>query len=207
MSKGPAYKVKFRRRREGKTDFYTRKRLIMSRKPRLVVRSSNRYITVQVIDARLDGDIVLASSHSGELLKKFAWLASCKNVPAAYLTGLLCGFRALSKGVKEAVLDIGLHTPSHGARVFAAMKGALDAGLKLKHESDVFPDDSRIRGEHIANYASKLLTENPKLYEERFSQYLSKGLKPEDLPKHFDQVKSKIEDNFKDQVREGVVRR
>jgi len=197
LGKGANYKVKFRRRREERTSFYKRKRLIISRKPLFVVRISNKYVTVQIIKPEANGDLVLTSSHSRELSKNYSWPASCKNTPAAYLTGFLCGSRAVSKGIQEAAPYIGLHSPSHGAKVFAALKGALDAGLKLKHEEHILPKHSRLRGEHIASYASKLATENPKLYEERFSLYLSKGLKPEDLPKIFDQVKSQIVESLK----------
>jgi large subunit ribosomal protein L18 len=197
LGKKAVYQAKFRRRRAEKTNFYARKKLIMSRKLRFVVRISNKYVTTQVIEAEVIGDKVLISSHSSELSKNYAWPASCKNISATYLTSFLCGLKALSKGLKEAVLDTGLRTPSHGARVFAALKGASDAGLNIKHDAHVFPDDSRIRCEHIANYASKLSTENPKLYEGRYSQYLSKGVKPEDLPKIFDQVKSKIKESIK----------
>jgi large subunit ribosomal protein L18 len=50
-----------------------------------------------------------------------------------------------------------------------------------------------LEGKVIADYAEQM--ENPLEYERRFSFYLRRGLRPESLPEHFDEVKSKIEEN------------
>ncbi len=192
MAHGPRYKVPRRRRREGKTNYYKRYIMVLSGKPRLVVRTTNKYVWVQVMVAKPEGDITVAAAHSRELVKKYGWLGGTKNTSAAYLTGMLAAYRALQKGVKLAVLDIGLHRPVKGARVFAALKGAVDAGLEVPHSEEVFPEEYRIRGEHIARYAKMLKEENPELYERRFGDYLRRGLEPEKLPEHFDEVKGKI---------------
>ncbi len=70
-----------------------------------------------------------------------------KSTPAAYLTGLLLGRRA---GNKDAILDIGVHLATKGAKIFAALKGAVDAGLKVKYNPEVLPSADRIAGKHIA---------------------------------------------------------
>ncbi|MGC8850247.1 MAG: 50S ribosomal protein L18 [Candidatus Bathyarchaeia archaeon] len=191
MAKGSRYNLPYRRRREGKTDYGKRMRLILSGKPRFVVRSSNKYVAVQVVEAGIEGDKILASAHSKELASKYGWRGGCGNIPAAYLTGLLAGLRALKSGVSEAVLDIGVNRATRGAKVFAALKGGLDAGLDIPHSDEVIPSLERVRGEHIAGYA-ELLSETSELYEARFSQYLRNNLKPEDLPSHFEEVKSRI---------------
>ena len=196
-AKGPKYSVPFRRRREGKTDYRARRALILSKMPRIVARGSLKHMTVQVVNAKVEGDEVLASAHSKELVRDYGWKGACGNVPAAYLTGLLCGLKALQKGIKKAILDIGLRTPVKGSRVFAVLKGALDAGLEVPHSEEILPDDSRVRGEHIANYAKMLASENPEEYNRRFSEYLAKKLKPEKLPEHFAKVKEKILAAFK----------
>ena len=148
MAQGPTYRVKFRRRREGKTNYYRRKRLLLSKRPRLVVRKTNTNTIVQVVNATVVGDATVASAVSAEL-SKHGWLAGTGNVPAAYLTGFLAGLRAKSRGVKEAVLDVGLNPPVKGSRIYAALKGAIDAGLDVPHDPEVLPDESRISGEHI----------------------------------------------------------
>ena len=148
MAQGPTYRVKFRRRREGKTNYYRRRRLLLSRQPRLVVRKTNSNTIVQIVNASVVGDSTVASAISSEL-SEHGWAAGTGNIPAAYLTGLLAGLRAKSRGVKEAVLDVGLNPPVKGSRVYAALKGAVDAGLDVPHNPEVLPDDSRISGEHI----------------------------------------------------------
>lgn len=69
MATGPRYFVQFRRRREGKTDYYKRLKLIVSDKPRMVVRKSNKHITCQLVEAKLEGDNTLVAAHSSELAK------------------------------------------------------------------------------------------------------------------------------------------
>jgi len=198
MARGPRYRVPFRRRREGKTNYRKRKALLISRLPRVVARGTLKHMIVQVVNARAEGDEVVASAHSSELAKRFGWKGACGNVPAAYLTGLLCGLKAAAKGVKEAILDIGLHFPSKGARVFAVLKGLLDAGIEVPHGEDKLPDEGRVRGEHIVNYARQLATEDPEEYKRRFSLYLKRGLPPEKLSEHFSRVKERILTTFKE---------
>lgn len=198
MGRGPRYRVPLRRRREGKTNYYKRFKLVISGKPRFVVRRTNKYIIVQVTEARIEGDRVIAAAHSRELVKKYGWLGGTKNTSAAYLTGLLAGLRALKAGVTEAVLDIGLASPTPGSRVFAALKGGLDAGIRIPHSAEILPPMERVRGEHIASWAEKLKSEDPDFYKRQFSDYLKRGLAPEELPGHFDEVLSRIKEEFKD---------
>ncbi len=183
MAKGPRYKVPYRRRREGKTNYRKRLKLLLSRKPRLVVRITNRRVIAQVIDYHPNGDRVLVGVDSS-MLTKYGWKGDLNNTPAAYLTGLLVAKRALEKGIKEAILDIGLHTPTRGGRVFAVLRGAVEAGMEIPHDPEILPDDSRVRGEHIAQYYE--------MRPELFSDYERRGLKPTDLPQHVEEVKERI---------------
>jgi len=192
MGRGPRYRVPWRRRREGKTNYRKRLALIRSGKPRLVVRKTLNYIIVQVVEPAIEGDKVIAAAHSRELVKKYGWKGGAKNTGAAYLTGLLAAYRARLNGVEEAVLDIGLQDPVPGARVFAALKGAVDAGLRVPHSEEILPTWERIRGEHIALWAEDLKKEDEEKYKRQFSQYLERGLKPEALPEHFDEVLERI---------------
>src|SRR3990170_7728934 len=97
------FQVKCRRRREGKTDFYARRRLIQqdknkydSKKYRFVVRRTNKRIICQVIFATIQGDRVLASADSHEL-KRFGITTGLTNYAAAYATGLLTARRLLTE--------------------------------------------------------------------------------------------------------------
>ncbi len=151
---GPHYRVAFRRRREGKTDYRRRQRLLRSEAPRAVVRKTLNQTLVQIVEAEAAGDRVLAAARSLDL-KEHGWSVGTGNVPAAYLTGYLAGRRAVAKGVKSAVLDIGLQEPTKGGRVFAALQGLLDAGLQVPHSKEILPAKSRVRGEHIGEAVVK----------------------------------------------------
>jgi large subunit ribosomal protein L18 len=195
MARSGRYKVKFRRRREGKTNYYKRREMIKSGLPRLVIRKTNRYIIAQVVIAKVPGDVTIVSATSKELLE-FGWKGGTKNTPSAYLVGLIIGYKALLKGIKKAIPDIGLHRPTKGARVFAVIKGAVDAGLEVPHGEEILPSEDRITGKHIAEYAEKLKSENEALFKARFSMYLARGLDPVDLPRHFEEVRKRIEDYY-----------
>jgi len=195
MAKDSRYCVQLRRRREGKTDYQARKAFVISGKPRLVVRNTLKNVIAQIIVAKPNGDEVLVSAHSREL-KKYEWEVPGGNLPSAYLTGFLCGLKAKAQGIKEAILDIGLHSPSKGARVFAVLKGVLDAGIHVPHSEEKLPDEKRIEGEHIAKYAESLAS-NPEEYQSKFSKYLEQKLPPKSLPKHFAKVKKEISAAFK----------
>ena len=185
------YRVKFRRRREGKTNYYKRRVMVLSGRTRLVVRKTNKYIIAQIVRFHPVGDITVVGLTS-KVLSKFGWLGDENNTPAAYLLGLVIGYKARLRGVTEAIIDIGLHKPAPGARVFAVLKGAVDAGLEIPYGEEVIPDESRIRGEHIANYAKMLKEQDLERYRRVFSRYLSRGLEPERLPEHFEEVKQRI---------------
>lgn len=188
MAHGSRYKVAFKRRREGKTDYGARLKLIDLEKARLVARITNNHIIAQIIKVAPEGDETIISAHSNEL-KKMGWFGSTKNISAAYLTGFLCGKKAMDEGIEEAILDIGLKSPTKGTKIFAVLKGAVDAGLYVPHGEVVLPDEERIRGEHIAKYAESLSEDE---INEKFSQYIQNGLSPKDLPDHFEKIKQKI---------------
>ncbi|KAJ6253254.1 ribosomal protein L5-RELATED [Anaeramoeba flamelloides] len=97
------YQTKFRRRRECKTDYYARRRLVTqdtskygALKYRFVVRITNHDIVTQVIYSKIEGDHVLAVAYSHEL-PKYGVKVGFTNYPAAYCTGLLCARRVLKK--------------------------------------------------------------------------------------------------------------
>ena len=192
MARGPKYKVPRKRRREGKTNYYKRYRMIKSGKRiRAVIRKTNKYIIVQIIEFAPQGDITHVGVNSKTLFK-LGWKGDPNNTPAAYLTGLIAGLKAKKLGITYAVPDIGLHRPVKGSRIFAAIKGLRDAGIEVPASEEVLPSEERIRGDHIAKYASMLYEKDPTLFNSRFSNVLARGLDPRDLPKHFEEVKRKI---------------
>ena len=180
MATGPRYKVPMRRRREVRTDYHQRLGLLKSGDPRLVARLSNRHVTAQIIVPSESGDRTLASAHSSAL-EAYGWEAPTTNLPAAYLTGLLAGGRAVDAEVDRAVLDIGLRSATPGGRVFAVQEGAIDAGIEIPHNEGVFAPWERTRGEHIADFAA---SRDEPLYSSSFDA--------ESLPDHFDEVRETL---------------
>jgi len=172
-----------RRRREVRTDYHQRLRLLKSGKPRLVARVSNRHVRAQLITPGPGGDETHAAATS-EDLTEYGWEAPTGNLPSAYLTGLLAGNRAIEAGVEEAVLDIGLHTATPGNKVFAVQEGAIDAGIEIPHNDSVLAEWPRTRGEHIADYAEQL---DEPLYGGEFDATT--------LPAHFDEVRERLMEN------------
>lgn len=173
MAKGPRYRIPFRRRFEGKTDYHKRLKLLKSRKLRVVIRASNNHIRVQIVKSELGGDKILVSAFSKELTLKYKWIANTGNIPAAYLTGFLAGIKSKKLNIQEAIFDLGIFI--HRNRVLAACKGIIDSGPKIPYREEFFPEDleERIKGLHIENYAKVLKANEPEKYDQIFSGYLN----------------------------------
>jgi large subunit ribosomal protein L18 len=155
MKLSPTYSMQLKRRKNGKTDYKKRLALLKSGKPRLVARIKHNQVIAQVVKHGKKGDQVVTAATSLELKEK-GWKKHLGNCSSAYLTGYLCGKRALEKGVKQCVLDTGLHTPVPQSNVFAVLKGALDAGLEVPHEEKCFPSEKRIDSKAIEETKKKL---------------------------------------------------
>ncbi len=145
MATSPRTRVPFRRRREGRTDYKARLGLLKSGETRVVVRRTNGNVIVQFIDWAETGDNVKTTA-VGQELAKMGWTGSAKSTPAAYLTGLLAGKRAMDSGIDSAVLDIGRHAAVKGSKVFAALKGIVDSGVYVPHGDEMFPAEDRLNG-------------------------------------------------------------
>jgi len=149
MTQGPRYRVKPRRRREGRTDYRKRLSLLRSNKTRMVVRKTNNQTIVQFVEYKEKGDHIIAQAISKELKTNFNWKFSTSNTPAAYLTGYLAGMRAKEKKIDECILDIGRQRPVSGSKLFASLKGVIDTGIDCPHDEKKIPNDDRLKGKHI----------------------------------------------------------
>jgi len=241
------YQVQRRRRREGKTDFKARRKMVRqdknkynTRKHRLVVRFTNRKVICQVVWATIRGDMVLTQATSNEL-EKFGIPCGYKNYAAAYCTGLLVARRALKKvGLDEkfagkeelngeeyhveeeenddqrpfkAILDVGLRRTTVGARMWAALKGAVDGGMYVPHSIKRFPGykpaeekgaepeydadahKERLLGNHVKEYMEMLQEEDPTKYEAHFAKYIAGGIDPDKMEDMYTDALDKIKEN------------
>jgi large subunit ribosomal protein L18 len=171
------YRMIRRRRRTAETNYPKRIRELKGGSARLVVRKSNRGISLQVIAYEENGDKVKASATSRELKEAAGWEPRC-NIPTAYLTGMLLAKRW--KG--EATLDIGLYKPVKGSVAFAAAKGAQDGGVKLGANIEIDPE--RLAGGHIGKYSSA--------EPARFGAYSKAGFDPAKIKEKFEEARARI---------------
>jgi len=167
MAHGKNQRLRYKRRRNGETDYRRRMRMLRGGSVRAVVRVSNTQTICQLVDYQSGGDEILVSIDGRTLVDKYKWPmdASRKSVPASYLTGFAMGKAALAAGHNEAVLDIGLAASSSGNRAFSALKGMVDAGLEIPHGEDVLPDDNRVSGAHIDESIAKAVESTKKAIE------------------------------------------
>lgn len=182
--------VQFERKRKKETDYRKRLKLLVSGKDRLIIRKTSNQIIVQVASFRENGDAVLATASSKQLAK-YGWTLNAKNIPAAYLTGLLAGKLALSKNVKKAILDAGTQKPASSGKIYAALKGAIDAGLEVPASKEIFPSEERLAGKHISAYLPSAKAPN------QFSLYKKNSIAPAKITGLFEEVKAKISGGIK----------
>ncbi|MBI5391711.1 50S ribosomal protein L18 [Candidatus Woesearchaeota archaeon] len=155
MAKNSTRGIALRRKREGRTDYTTRRKLLGSDLPRFVFRKSLSNIQVQLVSFDPKGDKTLLTVNSRHLAA-FGWKGHRGNLPAAYLTGYLCGLRAKQLGVQKAILDLGLQRAVPKSSAFAAVKGAQEAGLMLPCSPKVMPTPEQLQGVTIEKYAHHL---------------------------------------------------
>ena len=136
-----------KRRIEGKTDYRKRLVLLKSRSPRFVVRKSNKYLMLQAVEDIQAQDTVVQSFSTKSLLKH-GWPkekdGSLKSVSAAYLGGIALGKKVSGKIKGRIILDAGLIPNTKGSRIYAAVKGFADAGMKIPFDEKVAPEKGKI---------------------------------------------------------------
>jgi large subunit ribosomal protein L5e len=193
-------------------------------KYRLVIRTTNRDVVAQVVYSRMAGDVVICAAYSHEL-PKFGVSIGLKNYAAHYCTGLLLARRLLAKmkldklyvgqtevdgdeynvepsdegpGPFRCFLDTGLTRTTTGAKVFGALKGAVDGGLDIPHSTKRFPgyDNEEekfdaethakyIFGGNVGEYMEKLQADDEEAYARQFAGYLKAGIDAEGLEEYY----------------------
>jgi large subunit ribosomal protein L18 len=183
-----AYVHTLKRIRQRKTNYRKRSGILIGRRPFIITKISGQNISAQALKPTLTGDIVIASAHSRELIRH-GWKGSMNSMPACYLTGLLLGKKSIQKGATNAVLYTGNNPFT--TKVAACLKGIVDSGINIPVFKESLPGDDRVSGKHIANYAN-LLKDSEEKYNSRFSALLKQGLRPEDYPVHFEEIRMRI---------------
>ncbi len=145
-------KIAKRRRREGKTNYLKRIKLLKGEKPRVVFRRTNKYIIAQYVTSKEAQDRVEFGLTS-KILLNYGWpkefKGSLKSIPASYLTGYVFGKKINEKKLKEPIIDFGTLRTIHKTKVYAFLKGLIDAGIKIKFKKEIFPEEERIKGKNL----------------------------------------------------------
>ena len=149
-----AKRIQKRRRRENKTDYAKRIKLLKGGKPRIVFRKSNRYVVAQYVKSSEAQDKVEFGVTSRDLIG-FGWpkesSGSLKSIPAAYLTGFLMGKKILDKKAENPIIDFGMNRMLYKTKTYAFLKGVIDSGIKIDSKEEIFPEQDRIEGKHMKN--------------------------------------------------------
>ena len=180
----------YKRKESLKTNYGKRLKILKSRKTRLVIRRSLNGLTVQFVNYNPKGDLVLLSVNS-KSLRKLGWKFHLGNVPSAYLTGLLCGIKSKDKNIEEAVLDLGAKKTVSGSVLYAALKGVLDAGIKVPHDKKILPSNDAVSGKNVIKLSEHLKKDSNK-FNKQFSSYIKNNVNINNIEKDFNETKKKI---------------
>ena len=187
------YTAVLRRNRENRTNYRKRTAILIGRRSFVSITVSNQNIMAQALTPQVRGDIVITAVSSKELLK-YGWKGSMNSMPSCYLTGLLLGKRTLEKGINNLVLYTG--KKSFTTRVASCLKGIIDAGVSIPVSEASLPKIERLNGGHIGQYAVVLKKDEEK-YNSHFSSLLENGFLPENYPRYFEELKTRIIKNIK----------
>lgn len=145
-------KVQKRRRRENKTDYLKRLKLLKGEKPRVVFRKTNRYLIAQYVTSEEAQDKIVVGMDSREL-NKYGWpkdaQGSLKSITASYMIGYLIGKKIHKEKLENPILDSGMNISLHKSKIFSFIKGMIDSGIKIQCKKECFPEESRIEGKHL----------------------------------------------------------
>jgi len=151
-----------KRRKEYKTDYLKRLKLLKSEVPRIVFRKTNKYLIAQYVISEETRDRIDIGITSKKLMNH-GWpknsQGSLKSLPASYLTGLLIGKEIINNKKQMPIVDFGMLRVLPKSKVYAFLKGLIDSGVNLKHKEENFPKEDRISGKHLKKDFSKTFNE------------------------------------------------
>ncbi len=138
-----------RRRKECKTDYGLRFGLLKSSLPRIVIRRTNKYFIIHIVESHEAQDKTIFGATSKDLLS-YGWdektAGSLKSISAGYLTGFMVA-KKVKKG--DFIIDLGMAINHKGGRMFSVIAGLIDGGLGIRANTKVLPPKERLMGEHL----------------------------------------------------------
>lgn len=158
---------------------------------RLVVRTTNTRIIVQIVKTLEKQDRTVCSADSRELAR-YGVPAGFSNAPAGFLTGLLIAKRFAIMGIdgNNCEIDVGDKKPD-GMVVTAVIRGATVGGL-LPGDSELTESELSIyMGSAIAAYMHRLSGDEER-YRRQFGRFQALGIGPEQLGPMYEHARAEI---------------
>ena len=150
-----------RRRKEKKTDYLVRLKLLKSGNNRLIFRKTNKYIISQYTESLEAQDKILIGLSSKKLVG-YGWpenlKGSLKSLPASYLTGYLMAKTIIEKKLETPIVDFGMNRTIHKSKLFAFLKGVNDGGLEIPCPEEAYPSEERINKVKVNEDFTKILS-------------------------------------------------
>lgn len=194
MSKTSTFQTPFRRRAEGRTNYTKRLAFVKGGLTRAVIRKSTNNLSVQLVQTEKGNDAIVVAAHTKEL-SEYTYKGHGGNIPAAYLTGYLAGKKLAAKQKSgDVIVDLGIQPAIHGTRLFAAIKGMVDAGISVKADPVSFPKVERLAGKHVDAYAQK---EPSKMNRSQFASYVKENVSVEKFSAMVETTKKTIDERVK----------
>ena len=151
-------RVPKKRRRLNITDYKARLILLKSNAVRIVIRRTNRYMIIQSVESENAQDKIIFGLTSKALIQE-GWnekmTGNLKSIPACYLTGILFAKKVDTN--KRYIIDLGMARNIQGSRIFAAVKGLIDGGLKLNADAKAFPSKESLEGKNTKEETKEIV--------------------------------------------------
>jgi len=145
-------KVSKRRRKENKTDYLNRIKLLKSNIPRVVFRKTNKYLIVQYVESKNAQDTIKIGITTKDL-SKYGWpnefKGSLKSIPASYLIGFLMAKKISKEKLEKPIIDFGMARTLHKTKIYGFIKGLMDGGIHVSDKENIFPEEDRIKGKSL----------------------------------------------------------
>lgn len=155
-------RVDKKRRKQSKTDYSKRIKLLKSGSPRVVFRKTNKYVISQYVTSKEAQDKIEFGVSSKDLMK-YGWpkefKGSLKSIPASYLVGFLIGKKIIKQKLENPIVDLGMLRILYKTKVYGFLKGLKDSGIEIKCEDKMFPEEDRIKGKNLKKDFSKTFEE------------------------------------------------
>merc|ERR1712060_554122 len=109
------------------------------------------------------------------------------------------GVGARMWGALKGAVDGGLHVP-HSTKNFPGYKPAEEKGAESEYDAEAHKD--RIFGKHVQEYMEMMQEEDPTKYEAHFANFIKEGIEPDKMEDMYSEAYDKIKEDPTGEERE-----